>query len=521
MSYVERSLTKSTDRASTTAPPAAPLATRLTAFFFLTSLLLVSICSGILYAAVVEALRQADVQVIEKRLAAITEHLDTKEMNEGLVAHEVDEDNQGPRQIFIRVVTDFKPIQLATASMDEKLPVTVFPDASKTPLNVPQHVTLVTPKGDTYQALAVRVPVTARPGPQDVVIQVATDTTLDKDSLALFRRVLALVLGASVPLCAAVSWWLVNRELKPLARISSAAETIDGETLNTRLTLTNLPLELHSLGSHFNQMLARLETTCEGLKQYADNIAHELRTPINRMRLEAEIALRRPMSAEDYMECISSNAAECESMTRLLQGLLFVARAENGQTVISAKPFGVQPMFETIRDYFGTGATATGIDLILNDASGIELRADKDLIQRALANLVSNALTHTQKGGSVRVSAVRKPQGVVFAVEDTGDGIAPEHHDRLFDRFYRGGQASMGPSDRLGLGLAITKSIVDLHGGTIELTSEPSRGTRFTVTLPDQVKAAERTFASVKPEPATAGQRPQPPKDNTVREAAG
>ena len=502
MSYVETSLAKSSDTASVDATAGPPLATRLTGFFFIVSLLLVAICSGILYAAVVEALRQADNQVLEKRMGAILELLEAKEMNEGLVAHEVDEDNQGPRQIFIRVVTDFQQLKLESPSMETLLPVSLFPDVRAAPMKETQFRTLVSAKGDTYQALAVRVPVIARPGPPEAIIQVATDTSLDKDSLALFRRVLFLVLNAAVPLCAAVSWWLVRRELKPLSRISKATESIDGETLNTRLALTDLPLELHTLGSHFNQMLARLETTCDGLKQYADNIAHELRTPINRMRLEAEIALRKPMTAQEYQDCISSNAVECESMTRLLQGLLFVARAENRQTVISAKPFAIQPMLQTIKDYFETGASASGISLIVDQATNIELCADRDLVQRALANLVSNALTHTQKGGSVHLKVSRQAAAVSFAVEDTGDGIAPEHHSRLFDRFYRGGQASMGPSDRLGLGLAITKSIVDLHGGKIDLNSELGRGTEFIITIPDRVQANERTFASVKPEGA-------------------
>ena len=120
------------------------------------------------------------------------------------------------------------------------------------------------------------------------------------------------------------------------------------------------------------------------------------------------------------------------------------------------------------------------------------------MIQRAIANLVANALTHTQRGGKVKLLAVQQVAGTRFTVEDTGAGIAPEHHARLFDRFYRGGHGSLGPSDRLGLGLAITKSIVDLHGGAIELESEVGKGTRFILTFPERVQAAERTFASVK-----------------------
>ena len=170
--------------------------------------------------------------------------------------------------------------------MTERLPTSLFPDVTKAPLKVPQHKTLVNASGATYESLAVRVPVTAKPGPDEAIIQVATDTSLDKESMMLFRRVLFYMLNAAVPLCALVASWLVRRELAPLSRISKAAATIDGESLDTRLALNGLPTELHTLAMQFNHMLARLEATCDGLKQYADNIAHELRTPINRMRLD-------------------------------------------------------------------------------------------------------------------------------------------------------------------------------------------------------------------------------------------
>lgn len=497
MSYVEPSLSRTADLAGQTAPPSLALTTRLTGFFFLASLLLVAICSGILYAAVIAALRQADNQVVEKRMTAVLELLETKELNEGLVAHEVDEDNQGPRQIFIRVVTDFNPLALETPSMTERLPTSLFPDVTKAPLNVPQYKTLVTANGATYEALAIRVPVTAKPGPDEVVIQVATDTTLDKESMVLFRRVLFYMLNAAVPLCALVAWWLVRRELAPLSRISKAAATIDGESLDTRLALNGLPTELHTLALQFNHMLARLEATCDGLKQYADNIAHELRTPINRMRLESELALRQSMTKEEYAEVISSNVSECESLTRLLQGLLFIARAESHQATISPRPFDVEKMLETVRCYFDAGAEASGVQLNINADRDLQLSADRDLVQRSIANVLSNALSHTSKGGTVTVSATRRPSGIEFIIADNGEGIAPEHHARVFDRFYRAGNTKVGHSERLGLGLAITKSIVDLHGGTIAVESARGAGTKFTMTFPDHRETPGLTFRSL------------------------
>lgn len=484
MSSDEYGLVHASDAEALTAPPSRPLATRLSIYFFMTSLMLVAICSGILYWATIEALKQADDQVVQKRMEAVLELLQAKEMNEGQIAHEVSEDNQGPRQIFIRVVTSFEPAQLETPSMDQTLPPEVFPDVGGAPMMRESRATITTKSGETYRVLAVHVPVYAIPGPTEAVLQVATDTTLDADGLTLFRKILLLVLGAAVPVCAAVSWWLVGHELRPLDRISKAADAIDSATLNHRLSVVGLPAELHTLGTRFNQMLSRLETTCNGLKQYADNIAHELRTPINRMRLDSELALRHPMSLENYQQVIESNVEECEALTQLLHGLLFLARAENRQATIALQPFSVATVLERIQDYFETGADASGIALSCRASPGLEMRADRELVQRAIANLVANALAHTPRGGVVSVTVEQKSDGVSIAVEDTGEGIAPEHHTRLFDRFYRAGRPTSANAERLGLGLAITKSIVELHDGKIAVQSEFGKGTRFTMTFP-------------------------------------
>lgn len=356
MSSADVELVSARDARALSNAPKRPLALRLASFFFLTSLLLVTVGSAIFYWGTISALQYADDQVALKRLEAVANLLEADELNEAMIIHEISEDNQGPRQIFIRIVAPIERFRLETAGMERIVPAALFPDVTKTPLHHVEHVTLTTKYGSTFRALASRVPITAKPDAGEAIIQVATDTSLDDASIDILRRILIAVLGSAVPLCAAASWLLVRRELQPLERITRAAETIDGTTLDKRLSVDGLPDELHRLATQFNLMLSRLDQTCAGLKDYADNIAHELRTPLSRMRLRLELAQRQQPSKDEYQASLASSVEDCESLTRLLQQLLFLSRADHRQASVTFKPVSLAQVFDTVFDYFEAAA---------------------------------------------------------------------------------------------------------------------------------------------------------------------
>lgn len=476
--------------------PLRSLSGRLMAIFFATAVALIFAASAILYWAAEQALRYADDQVVEKRMMAISGLLTAKELNEGMLGHEVGEDNQGPRQIFIRVVSRYQPIALETPGMEKVLPSSLFPDMRAAPFESPQHLTISSAdRGETYRALSIRVPVAALPEYPDAIIQVATDTTLDNDAMNWFRRLLAAVLAAALPLSAFASWLLVKSELKPLERITAAAEAVDSATIDKRLALDGMPLELHQLGLQFNGMLDRLEQTWTELKHYADTIAHEMRTPLNRMRLQSEIALRDSETPEELRTVVTANMEECERLSHLLQALLFLARADSKQAAIQSQRLNLATELTTIADFFEASASAARTSIAIACPDRLSIDADRALLQRALGNLISNAIAHTPPGGKISVDVSRiaaegaRAPAVAIAISDTGDGIALEHHQRIFDRFYRASMTGQTGYDRdgdthLGLGLSIVKSIVSLHGGTIVLDSTPGKGTTFTVHLP-------------------------------------
>ncbi len=466
--------------------PGGALSLRLAAFFFVTSLLLLSAGSAILYAATVSVLQSADDQVARKRLNAIADILQRPQLDSELVAHEVSEDIDGPRQIFIRVVTPFAPLNLETPSMSERLPPASFPVVSSAPLNDERRATFTTSNGSTFRALARRVPVAARPGPETAIIQVATDTTLDATSIALFRRILAAVIGAAVPLCALASWGLVRRELKPLEKITQAAEAVTGRTLDRQIKTDGLPDELHRLATQFNLMLHRLDRSYTELRGYADNLAHELRTPLSRIRLRCELALRQSASGEASREALLASVEDCESLTRLLEQLLFVARAEHGQARASFAALNVSDAFQRVLDFFEASADAAGVTLSKAADPALVVMGDRQLLQRAIANLVSNALDHARCGDAITLGANRSDGTVTLTVRDTGPGMPAEYVSRIFDRFFRVPQAADAKDgeQHLGLGLAITKSIVEMHKGTIDVETAPGAGTAFHISLP-------------------------------------
>ncbi len=472
------------EAAANTGPPGRSLASELTIAFFATASLLAIAASAILYWATIATLQDADDQVVDKRAGTVIKILQAKELNDGLLAHEVNEDNQGPRQIFMRVISNHAPIRLETERMTGLLAPDSFPDAKTSERLVPVRATIES-NGKNYRAASYRVPMAALSG-EDAILQVATDTTLDKDSLSLFKRILIAVIGLALPLSALLSWYVVNRSLRPLARIATAAQQMDGGKLDQRLALNGLPAELHELGGHFNSMLGRLESAWSDLRHYADMIAHEMRTPLNRMRLDCEVALDNARSVHEFRAVMSASVTECERMTKLLQGLLFLARVESKQASLAKTRLELKRHLSTLHEFFEVDAAEKGISLTVSQVPELFIDGDPQLLQQAIGNLISNAIAHTPAGGQVSVEAERRGTWVAITVKDTGEGIFSEEQPHIFDRFYRASRsaASKKPSEGLGLGLSIAKGIVELHGGLISLESEQGRGTKVEIRLP-------------------------------------
>lgn len=233
-----------------------------------------------------------------------------------------------------------------------------------------------------------------------------------------------------------------------------------------------------------NTMLVELETANEGLQQYADNVAHELRSPVNKMLLASEIALSRPRSTEEYHDALVSIVEESQRLSSIVGSLLFLARARRMHVDLDRHVIDVGSELGVIKTYFDTAAQEAGVSLRAYNELGLQLNADRTLFQRAVSNLLANAIAHTPRGGAVGITAALRDGDVVIDVSDTGEGVPEDAQARVFDRFYRVDRARNAVSGRLGLGLPIAKSIMDLHGGSIAMRSKVGFGTVVSLTFP-------------------------------------
>jgi two-component system heavy metal sensor histidine kinase CusS len=307
-------------------------------------------------------------------------------------------------------------------------------------------------------------------------VDIALDRTHEEAFLRRYQNQLWLVLAVALLVCVGGGLLIAWRELRPLREISSTARAISASTLDQRLNAEPLTRELAELATTFNGMLDRLEDSFSRLSQFSGDIAHELRTPISNLRGELEVALNRPRSDAEYRDVLGSCLEECGRLSQMVESLLFLARAEQPQALLHLDDLSVSSELETLRTFYEAAAEEVGVTLTTESPENLTLQADRALFQRALGNLLTNALTHTPRGGHVTLKATSHANSVVIEVIDTGCGIAPEHLPHVFNRLYRADTARTSRQGT-GLGLAIVKSILELHSGSVTIKSPASQGT--------------------------------------------
>jgi len=296
-----------------------------------------------------------------------------------------------------------------------------------------------------------------------------------------FAALLVAVLALGVAAAAIIAWSVTKRGLRPLGKMTHALKRAGPKQLHERVTTVGWPRELQPLAVAFDEMLARLEDSFVRLSQFSADIAHELRTPIGNIRGEAEVALRRSRSPEEYHEVIESTVAECEHLGHIVDNLLFLARTEAAEGHLQRTSFNGRAAIEKIAAFHEPIAEEQ--HLTIRCEGEATFVADEMLFERAVNNLVENAVRHTPAGGSIEITVANRDANSEVSVKDNGSGIAAEHLPRVFDRFYRADSARS--SEGVGLGLALVKSIMDLHGGTAVIESEVGRGTTVTLTFPN------------------------------------
>ncbi len=291
-----------------------------------------------------------------------------------------------------------------------------------------------------------------------------------------------LLVGAMI-----AAYALVRRALAPLDDVTAAAARIGSRTLGERLDAGRAPAEVARLVASFNDMLDRLEDAFRRMEEFGADLAHEIRTPVQNLRGEAEVALLRARSPDEYREVLGGIVEECERLARIVDDVLLLSRAERREEALDVAPFDLAAEIESVREYWGDVAEGRGIALVARSGGPLPLSGDRAKLRRAIANLVDNALKYTAPGGRVEIEARRAalaPDAIEVVVADTGPGIAPEHLPRLFERFYRVEKSRSRAFGGAGLGLGISRTLVRAHGGDVTIESELGKGTRARIVLP-------------------------------------
>jgi two-component system, OmpR family, sensor kinase len=304
------------------------------------------------------------------------------------------------------------------------------------------------------------------------------------------RKRLLLVLSITLPIALLLSSYgglvLANQALRPVDRITRAAEEIAAGDLTKRVPTPAKMDELGRLAATFNYMISRLQAAFERQKQFTSDASHELRTPLAVLRGDIEIALRRQRSAEDYQQTLTSNLEEIVRLSRLVEDLLMLARADSGRVELRCEPLDLGKLCAGMIEYISPLAEQREQTLTYQaPAQTVTVNADVQRIKQLLLNLLDNAIKYTELKGAITLSLSTEGESAVLRVADTGRGIPPEDLPHIFERFFR---RSAKTSDRSapgsGLGLSIVKWIVEAHGGKIEAQSKLGEGTVFTVRLP-------------------------------------
>ena len=449
------------------------IAFQLILLFTLAAALLLVCGLGVFYSIVVRHAFAEDNAVLADKMFALS--ADLRENGPEVFAEELTAHRTGEHTPYwIRILDSQRRTVAETPGMDRLIPIQIFP-AAREPAEALNN-------RNDYRSAAKLFSLVAfneHSNGQSYTLQMAQDRSSDEQVERTFAVLFVVVLSGGVLASTLIAIVVTRRGLQPLRDMAQLLGRIGPDQLKERIGSNGWPNELQPLAVAFDEMLKRLDDSFTRLSQFSADLAHELRTPIANMMGEAQVALTRDRTADDYRETIESTVAECERLSRIVDNLLFVARVDAAREPIARKWFDARAAIEKIAAFYQM--VADDHNVTINCSGDGQIHADPDLFERALGNLLDNALRFTPAHGSIHIGLSKRNADFEVAVSDNGCGIAAEHLPRVFDRFYRA-ESSRG-SDGAGLGLALVKSIVDLHGGSATIESEIGQGTTVKLTF--------------------------------------
>jgi two-component system OmpR family sensor kinase len=300
-------------------------------------------------------------------------------------------------------------------------------------------------------------------------------------------RRLAVAVAIALPGALAVAigggFWVTRRSLRPLDEITRVAGELGGDTLARRVALDrDAAVELVQLGDALDHMLARIDRSVHGMRRFTADASHELRTPLAALRGELEVTLHRPRSHDELRQSCESALEEVGRLSELVELLLTLARSDAGELPLQRRAVNVHELVQRVVAPYEAVAADRGQRLECVGEASLAVTTDPTWLERAVVNIVDNAVKFTPEGGQVRVETAARDGGVCIVVSDSGPGIGDAEAERLFERFYRGSHARATPG--FGLGLALASDVVGALGGRLTVAGSELGGAAFTIELP-------------------------------------
>ena len=384
----------------------------------------------------------------------------------------------GHHGLSIKVVGPANIEVFSTPGAD--IPVALLIDRLATPLAL-EPVKWTNGSGKPFRGIVDYGP-RGDPSATPFVVMIATDISHHEHYMESFRSSLWMYLVLAALIMGIGGWLAVRRALMPLQSIRREAASITARRLDARIPADAVPVELAELAETLNDMLGRLEESFRRLSDFSSDLAHELRTPVSNLLTETQVTLAKARTAAQYQDVLASNAEELERLSSMISDMLFLAKSDNNLMIPHIDAVELSAEVESLFDYYGVLADDAGVRLCTT-GSGI-VRGDRLMLRRAISNLLSNAIRHTPRDGEITVRVSTDEDGNHrVEVENSGESIPAEHLPRLFDRFYRVDSSRQRSSEGAGLGLAITQSIMQAHGGSASATSDHDK-TTFTLVFP-------------------------------------
>jgi len=316
-----------------------------------------------------------------------------------------------------------------------------------------------------------------------IIVQVGEVMENYSRFLDAFKGIFVTTMALVIVLAAGVGWFMARRAVSGIEAVTRTATMISEGAIEKRVPVKERGDEVDQLAVTFNQMLDRVQTLLTELKEMTDNIAHDLKSPITRIRGAAEVTLTTGKSITEFESLAASTVEECDRLLEMINTMLLISKTEAGVDKLKFEEVDVARVVRDACELFQPSAEDKNIGLHCDTPERISFYGDVSILQRMLSNLLDNSIKYTQPGGEVKVVvAENEKHGVLISVSDTGIGVTAPELPRIFERFYRGDRSRSQTGT--GLGLSLARAIARAHGGDITVTSAPGQGSTFTVSLP-------------------------------------